>query len=312
MNECLNDAKTIAMPASTAVNPIVCFGEILWDVFPKRSLPGGAPLNVAYHLHKLGGHPALISRFGMDEEGKKLINLVDGYGIGTDFFQLDPEWPTGKVIASVQEDYEVLYDFLHPVAWDNIQWEEGYEKIVSKASYFVFGSLVTRSPVSRKTLYRLIEAAHCRVLDANLRPPHFSREVIEKLFVGLHLLKLNRAELELITGWFSAYQSVTERMQALQDKFHIPYIVVTDGRQGAVLNAEGALYRHPGFGVRLVDTVGSGDAFLAALLTQLSAGEPPGDALRFANAAGALVASKKGACPDYHTEEIDDLINGPP
>jgi fructokinase len=300
------------MPASTAVNPIVCYGEILWDVFPKRSLPGGAPLNVAYHLHKLGGHPALISRFGMDEAGKKLINLVDGYGIGADYFQLDPEWPTGRVIATVQEDYEVIYDIMHPVAWDYIQWEASYEKVVSQAPYFVFGSLVTRSPVSRNTLYRLLEAAPRRVLDANLRPPHYNREVIEKLFAGLHLLKLNRAELELITGWFSSYQRITERIQALQDKFHIPYIVVTSGRHGAVFNAEGVLYEHPGFTVRVVDTVGSGDSFLAALLTQLSAGEAPGDALRFANATGALVASKKGACPDYHMEEIDDLIHGPP
>jgi len=300
------------MPASTAVNPIVCFGEILWDVFPKRSLPGGAPLNVAYHLRKLGGYPALISRFGMDEAGKKLINLVDGYGIGTEHFQLDAEWPTGKVIASVQEDYEVIYDIIHPVAWDYIQWEDGYEKIVSQAPYFVFGSLATRSPVSRNTLYRLLSAAPCRVLDANLRPPHYSREVIEKLFIGLHLLKLNRSELELITGWFSSYQSVAERIQVLQDRFHIPHIVVTNGRHGAVFNVEGVLYEHPGFNVRVVDTVGSGDSFLAALLTQLSAGETPGDALRFANATGALVASKKGACPDYHMEEIDDLINGPP
>ena len=300
------------MPASTTVDPIVCFGEILWDVFPKRSLPGGAPLNVAYHLRKLGGHPALISRFGMDEAGKKLINLIDGYGIGADYFQLDAEWPTGKVIASVQEDYEVIYDFVHPVAWDYIQWEDSYEKIVSQAPYFVFGSLATRSPVSRKTLYRLLEAAPCRVLDANLRPPHYSREVIEKLFIGLHLLKLNRSELELITGWFSSYRSVKERIQVLQDRFHIPHIVVTNGGHGAVFNAAGVLYEHPGFTIRVVDTVGSGDSFLAALLTKLSAGEPPGDALTFANATGALVASKKGACPDYHTQEIDDLIHGPP
>jgi fructokinase len=248
----------------------------------------------------------------MDEAGKKLINLVDGYGIDTEYFQLDSEWPTGRVIASVQEDYEVLYDFVHPVAWDYIQWEEGFGAIVSHAPYFVFGSLVTRSPVSRKTLYRLLEAAPRRVLDANLRPPHYSREVIEKLFIGLHLLKLNQAELELITGWFSSYSGIRERIQVLQDKFHIPNIVVTSGRHGAVFNAEGVVYEHPGFGVRVVDTVGSGDSFLAALLTQLSAGKPPGDALQFANATGALVASKKGACPDYHTEEIDHLINGPP
>jgi len=295
------------MPALLYDHPIVCFGEILWDVFPGGSLPGGAPLNVAYHLRKMGTYPILISRFGLDEAGEKLINLVDGYGIGTDHFQLDPEWPTGKVIATEQKDHEMLYDILQPVAWDAIQWEEGFQKVVSQAPYFVFGSLVTRSLVSRNTLYRLLESAPRRVLDANLRSPYYNREILEKLLTGLHLLKLNLAELELITGWFSPYKSETDRIQILQDRFHIPSIVVTKGSKGAVFQVEGVIYEHPGFEAQVVDTVGSGDAFLAALLTRLLAGAPPGNALTFANAAGALVAGRMGACPSYDAEDIHQI-----
>lgn len=289
--------------------PIVCFGEILWDVFLNRATPGGAPLNVAYHLNKLGQPPALISRFGLDEEGRKLIDLVDSYGISTDYFQLDNEWPTGKVLAHVDAHHEVTYDFAHPVAWDYIEWEAGYEAVVHAAPYFVFGSLSTRSAVSRTTLYRLLEASSRRVVDANLRPPHYSRAIIEHLFTGAYLLKLNHAELELVTGWFSPYHTVRDRIRVLQDRFHIPSIVVTNGGKGALFNIDGVLYEHHGFPVQVVDTIGSGDAFLAAMLSALLKKKPPDEALAFANATGALVASKKGGCPAYDTKEIDNLLH---
>lgn len=299
------------MHAQTSDDPIVCFGEILWDVFPGGSFPGGAPLNVAYHLRKLGNPVAMISRFGLDDEGRKLVNLVDGYGIGTDYLQMDAEWPTGKVLASVQADHEVRYEILQPVAWDYIGWEDAFEPLAARAPYVVFGSLAARGAISRNTLYRLLEAAPNRVLDANLRPPFYTREVMERLLTGLRLLKLNHAELELITGWFSPYKTDAERIKILQDRFSIPSIVVTRGSKGALFNMEGTVYEQPGFPVQVVDTVGSGDAFLAALLTQLRAGISPSASLRFANATGALVATREGACPYYETREIEQLSTSP-
>ena len=289
--------------------PIVCFGEILWDILPSGSFPGGAPLNVAYHLRKLGNPVTLITRFGLDEEGKKLVTLIDGYAIGTEYFQVDTEWPTGKVLGTVHENHEVRYDILRPVAWDFIEWSNELGELAAGAPYLVFGSLAARSAVSRETLYRLLEAAPRRVLDANLRPPHYTRETLEKLFTRLHLLKLNHEELEGITGWFSRYKTDAERVQILQDRFDIPVIVVTRGAKGALLNMEGTVYEEPGLTVDVMDTVGSGDAFLAGLLTQLRLGRSPTEALRFANATGAFVATRKGGCPAYDPEEISITIN---
>ena len=289
--------------------PIVCFGEILWDILPSGSFPGGAPLNVAYHLRKLGNPVTLITRFGLDEEGKKLVTLIDGYAIGTEHFQVDTEWPTGKVLGTIHENHEVRYDILRPVAWDFIEWSNELGELAADAPYLVFGSLAARSAVSRETLYRLLEAAPRRVLDANLRPPHYTRETLEKLFTGLHLLKLNHEELEGITGWFSRYKTDAERVQILQDRFDIPVIVVTRGAKGALLNMEGTVYEEPGLTVDVMDTVGSGDAFLAGLLTQLRLGRSPTEALRFANATGAFVATRKGGCPAYDPEEISITIN---
>jgi fructokinase len=288
--------------------PVVSFGEILIDVLPGAAVPGGAPMNVAYHLKRLGVDPGLITRVGLDDPGKKLIQLMERNGISTDFFQMDFELNTGKVIATVLENKEVVYDIQRPVAWDNIQWDEYFEPLLASDPYFVFGSLVARSEVSRNTLSRLLEMAKFKVLDLNLRPPFYSRELIEKIIKGVSLLKLNLAELELVTGWFSPYKSETERIKILQDRFNIPNIVVTRGGDGVVFNKDGIIYEHPGFVVELADTIGSGDAFLAAFITKFLQGASPPEVLEFASALGALVASYTGPCPDYGVEEIDSLI----
>jgi fructokinase len=287
--------------------PVVCFGEILWDILPGNMVPGGAPMNVAYHLQKLGMPPALITRVGLDSHGKRLIVLMEREGISTDYFQMDFELDTGKVTATPGDD-TVHYDICKPVAWDNIQWDDGFVSLVSEADYFIHGSLGVRSEPSRRVLYRLLEVARLRVLDINLRPPHYDRVVLEHLLRGTALLKLNLEELELLTGWFSGYKTLEDRMEALQARFHIPTIVVTRGSQGAVLLREGRFHTHPGFRVEVADTVGSGDAFLAGLLFRLAAGTDPPAALAFASAMGALIASNHGPTPVYRPEDIERIM----
>lgn len=288
--------------------PVVCFGEILWDVLPDCAVPGGAPMNVAYHLKKMGINPALITRVGLDDWGKNLIGILERNQLVTDFVQLDGNLETGKVNATIGANNEMSYDILKPVAWDNIQMDKEYESLVSNSQYFVFGSLVTRSEVSRNTLYQLVEMAKYKVIDINLRPPHYNREIVEKLLSEADLLKLNIAELELITGWFSTLSSEHDRIKVLQDVYHIENIVVTKGGEGALLNVGGIVYEHRGFPVEVKDTVGSGDSFLAGLLYKFLQGGTPAEALEFASGLGALIASHTGACPDYKKEEINNLI----
>lgn len=288
-------------------HPVVCYGEILWDLLPTGKLPGGAPMNVAYHLKKLGLDPTLITRIGEDSNGRSLVRLMEAQEMSTEFFQVDFGMPTGTVHAKLDESCDVTYDIVRPVAWDNIHWEDSFIPLLEKARFFVFGSLAARSQTSRRTLYRLLEIAPSRVLDINLRPPHYDRETIAKLLESLYLLKLNMDELDLITGWFSGYKDERDRVKALQDKFQIPNLVVTRGGKGALLNKEGAFYEHPGFSVQLADTIGAGDAFLAGLLSQLAEEADLQRALAFSSALGALVASRTGPCPDYDVSEIAEL-----
>ncbi len=288
---------------------IVCFGEILWDILPDKELPGGAPMNVAYHLHKLGEYPVLLTRIGVDERGKRLLDILRTKKLDTSYLQLDYDTPTGIVYATANELGEMKYDIIQPAAWDNIQLDLRVEQLVKDASYFVFGSLATRSKTAKETLFSLLEEVDNKVLDINLRAPFFDRRIVEDLLQKADVVKMNLAELELITGWFADYKNIEDRMQLVQDRFQIRSVIVTMGGDGAVVNFRGNYYEHPGFKVDVADTIGSGDAFLAAFLSKILNDEKPETALSFASGLGALVASKSGGWPEYDLNEIENLIN---
>ena len=287
---------------------VVCFGEILWDFLPGGAVPGGAPMNVAYHLKKLGLQPQVVTRVGKDELGAALISIMESNRIDVSFFQVDKQLATGTVKARIGENNEVHYEIVEPVAWDNIQWEDGLGSAMNEAHSLVFGSLASRNEASRNTLFRLLERARHKILDINLRPPHYNRAFVEQLLPEADLLKLNAAELELLSSWYGSYADDRERLQVLQDRFSIPAIVVTKGENGALFNNRGVISEHPGFQVTVADTVGSGDAFLAGLIFKLFEGVPTDDVLAFASALGALVASHTGACPQYEVPDINKLL----
>jgi fructokinase len=288
----------------TGIHQVVCFGEVLYDIFPSGAEPGGAPVNVAYHLQKQQKSPALITRIGIDEEGRKLINFFSGRGLSTDHFQVDSEYETGKVYARLNEYNEAVYDIVMPVAWDFIRWEDGLRRVVEGAEFFVFGSLAARNSVSRETLLCCLEMARRKVLDINLRAPHFSKRIVEKLMRHADILKLNVAELELITGWFSDYRGIEDRIRFIADKFSLTGVAVTMGGDGAVLYMNGAFFRHGGIDVDVVDTVGCGDAFLAGLLSRLTEDATPEAALAYACRLGAFIATQRGACPEYELKNL--------
>lgn len=287
---------------------VVCFGEMLWDVLPTGAKPGGAPMNVAYHVQKLGMPAAVISRVGADERGAALVDLLLKSGITTEYVQVDPMHETGVVLAKLNERAEATYDIVSPVAWDFIEVHEGLKKSVAAAPYFIFGSLAARNTTSRTTLFELLEAANTKVLDINLRAPHFDRETVEALIETCDLLKINDQELPLIAGWYGHMKNTEDQMALLQDRFQVETIVTTCGAKGALMNKAGRLYRHPGFKVQVKDTIGSGDAFLAALLYKFHNATPPQEALEFANGLGAFIASCDGACPDYQLDAVKHQV----
>jgi len=284
---------------------LVCYGEILWDVLPSGAKPGGAPMNVAYHLKKLGQNPATITRIGIDERGAALKELLTKQNISTDFIQEDAVHQTGVVYATPDKNNNMTYEITKPVAWDFIELENKHEALLREVDYFIFGSLAARSPTSYNTLFSLIEMANKKVVDINLRTPHFNKQIISDLFSKADILKLNDDELELVSSWFSNYTDMNDRINHLQDYFKIPTLIVTRGANGAVVNHNGETFSHSGYKVKVADTVGSGDSFLAAFLSKTIDGASPNEALTFACAIGALVASKHGAWPEYDVSDVD-------
>jgi fructokinase len=287
---------------------VVCFGEVLWDILPSVALPGGAPMNVAYHLKKLGTDPALITKIGTDDYGKKLVNILSESGVTTEYFQVDYQRSTGLVYANVNDHHEVVYDIVYPSAWDFVEWNDEFTDLLLEADYFVYGSLTSRNKESRDTLYRLLDIAKTKVLDINLRAPYFNRAHAEYLLQKADMLKMNEAELELITGWFSRFESTEDRMKLMQDRFGIETLIVTLGADGAMINNKEKVIRHSGFKVNVADTIGSGDSFLAGFIHQLLNGSSVENALAFASGIGAFIATQPGACPAYKISQITELI----
>ena len=183
---------------------VVCFGEVLWDHLPEGRKPGGAPMNVAYHLHQLGIESQLISRVGKDSSGEALISFLQEINLPVNRIQVDELHDTSVVQATVdQETQEVSYEIVSPVAWDFINWLPEYAPLLDEAHAFVFGSLSARTMKSRETLYKMLQYGTYHVFDVNLRAPHYEPNVIDDLLKKADLVKLNSTELMLIAGWYS-------------------------------------------------------------------------------------------------------------
>ena len=283
---------------------IACFGEMLWDVLPTGRQPGGAPLNVAVHLHNFGLDARIISRVGHDDLGAELLAFVEGKGLNTGCVQRGETHLTGVVKANVSDCLEVTYQIVKPVAWDYIRYDAGLSALVQAAEAFVYGSLAARHAPSRETLYRLLQQARLKVFDVNLRPPHYSRDVVTYLLNQADVVKLNHPELAEIAGWFGVSPAEDTALRWLAERFGLQAVCVTMGADGAALWVGQHLHRSPGRVVQVQDTIGSGDAFLAALLRGWLAGHAPPDYLAFACAAGALVASCRGATPAISEAQV--------
>ena len=276
----------------------VCFGEILWDILPDAQLPGGAPMNVAYHLNQLGVPATMISRTGKDELGRKLLDFISSKNVPIQFIQEDEQYDTGTVLATVSENH-VSYDIIQPVAWDYIEYSIALQRLVSATPYFIFGSLVARNETSRQTLFELLESATHKVLDINLRKPHYEKSTLDYLLQHADILKLNEDELEILSGWYGFSGTDEDRIKSFRDRFHLHTVITTRGDKGAIVWQDGVFCKHKGYKVKVADTIGSGDAFLAGFLSKTINGAGLEEATAFACGMGAFIATHHGACPVY-------------
>ena len=280
---------------------VVGLGEVLWDLLPSGRQLGGAPANFAYWSHALGNRAIVASRVGDDEPGREVRHSLLSRGITDQYLQADGANPTGTVKVELDVAGQPNFDIVFPVAWDFLEFTPAWKLLAQAADAVCFGSLAQRSADSRATILQFLESTRreaLRIFDVNLRQSFYSDEIIRESCMHANVVKLNHDELpgirELLGMQANDSFGFCEEMAG---EFDLQLICVTRGANGSLLSNGKSAHEHPGYQVHVKDTVGSGDAFTAALVSEYLRGRSLAEMNDTANRLGAWVASNAGAMP---------------
>src|SRR5215510_4435415 len=282
---------------------VIGIGEILWDVFPDGPRFGGAPANFACSVAELARDRIDVytaGAVGTDGLGRSAIEVLRGRGVDTSCVAV-VDLPTGQVLVKLDAAGRASYEFAADAAWDDLAWSDGLEQLAARADAVCFSTLGQRSGIARQTIQRFVRAtpASCfRVLDINLRPPFWNEEIVLQSLQLANVLKLNDAELLVLADMLRWSGADLELLQRLVDRFSLRLVSLTRGAEGAVLLSEsGEQSDLPGQTTVVVDTVGAGDSFAAALVIGLLSGLPLAKINAWGNRVAAFVSSQPGATP---------------
>ncbi|BCS88713.1 carbohydrate kinase family protein [Pseudodesulfovibrio sediminis] len=275
-------------------------GEILWDVLPDTRLLGGAPANFAYQVNALGGAGVPVSRLGDDALGREALSILVAKGVIVDAVAVDPEHPTGTVDALVDDKGVATYVFPDDVAWDFMGMDDLALSLAAKADAVCFGTLAQRSATSRSAVQTFLDAAQgaLKVYDINLRQHFYSREIIESSLGLADVLKINDDELSLVAEMFALPADEQDALAALRETYDLRLAVLTRGEKGSLLLSREGVSDLPGQPTRVVDTIGAGDAFTAALVLGYLSGWSLDAINRRATDVAAFVCGQPGAMPE--------------
>ncbi len=276
---------------------IVCFGEILWDSLPAGLFPGGAPLNVAFHLRQLGLRPLMLSTVGADFLGDELLRRMKSWGLDCDGVTRSMNEASCVVQAVLDHSGAASYRIPDKTAWDEIALTQSVTDALRDAFGLVFGSLALRSPTNRKTLKAILKQLPngvLRIFDVNLRAPYDDLDLVAEMAAQTSLLKVNDEEARRLTDPRTDLETAARE---LAQRWSIPSVCITCGPRGAGFLHENTWHFEPNQPIEVVDTVGAGDAFLAALTAALAEGKSAPEALRLATRRGEAVAASHGPTP---------------
>ncbi|HZL50350.1 MAG TPA: carbohydrate kinase [Terracidiphilus sp.] len=286
---------------------ILGIGELLWDILPEGARLGGAPSNFTVMAGRLGNHAAILSRIGRDDLGRQAIDRLNPMPVDTSCLEVDLVHETGQVTVDFVEG-QPHYTIHQPSAWDFLELSDEWVRVAERADAICFGSLAQRSRESRQTIQTLAaqtSAACIRVFDVNLRPPFYSGEVIQESLELATVLKLSDEELPQVLnllGLPADDEPEKERLRLGADRIlgefpTLEMVAVTRGAQGSLLVRREEWREHPGFPVKVVDRIGAGDAFTAALTHYMLRGADLATLNEAGNRWGSWVASQSGAMP---------------
>jgi len=291
---------------------VVGLGELLWDLFPSGKKMGGAPANFAYITSLLGDQGIPASRLGDDDLGDEAIRRLAQLGLSTEFIQRDADHPTGTVKVQVDDAGQPRFDISEHVAWDFLDWTPQWQQLAERTDAVCFSTLAQRSEPSRTTMKSFLRGtrpAALRVCDINLRQHFFTLQVVDESMKLANIVKLNHEELPRVMRLFSMdHRDEEDAAQRLLRVYNLKLICVTRGNGGSLLLSPDARSEHPGFKVKVADTVGAGDAFTAALVHGYLRAATLPEINETANRVGAWVASQPGGTPSPKGGDLNESL----
>ncbi len=283
-----------------SARPVIAgIGEVLWDVYPDAAHFGGAPANFACHAASLGAEAWMVSAVGADEFGDRALDSLRQHGVECASVTRDMEHATGRVLVKLDATGQASYEFAADTAWDHLSWSDQRASLARRCDAVCFGTLCQRSPISRDTIRRFVDATPqtaLKVFDVNLRQQFYDAEVIKSSLQIASALKLNGEELPIVAELCGIKaRAPRDILIELMSRYELRLAAVTNGRDGALLIAAGQEAECPAVPTTVVDTVGAGDAFTATLVSDFLRGLPLVEINRHANAVASFVCSQPGA-----------------
>ena len=313
---------------------VIAMGELLIDFTMSgqseqgnnlfEACPGGAPCNVLALLNKMGKKTAFLGKVGKDQFGTLLRATLEDVGINTSNLLTDEQVNTTLAFVHTFPDGDREFSFYrNPGADMMLTAEEVDEEFLAKTRLFHFGTLSMTHEGVREATKKALHAAKDKGLlisfDPNLRPPLWSslelaKEQMEYGFGFCDILKISDNEIQFVSGM----EDYDEGIRYLQEKYQIPLILLTMGKDGSRAYYKGMRVERAGFQCRTIETTGAGDTFCGSSLNYILehdfenlTEEQLGEMLTFANAAAAIVTTRKGAIRAMPEKvEVENLIRG--
>mgnify|MGYP004630533225 FL=1 len=299
------------------MNNILVFGEILYDIYDDVAVIGGAPFNYSVQLSRLiskNDNLKFITALGKDDFSKDAFKFIENENIDSSLMQVLNNYETGKATVFMNENKIPDYIIHENVAWDNIEFNSNIEKALKeKYDLFYFNILSCRSEKSYNTLkniFKNIDSKY-KVCDVTFRKNYYTKEKIKEALEFINILKINDDELAIIKSLFYPnLQNDNEiLLKNLNKDFNIDYIFLTLGKSGASSFYNNQYIFKPSNKIKVVDTVGAGDSFCAALSYAILKKFDIKKVLDFASAVSEEMIQVKGGTAKYNIKAIKENFN---
>jgi fructokinase len=277
---------------------------------------GGAVSNFSVMAARLGDHAVIASRVGEDQLGRDALAVLSALPVDSGFLQKDANHVTGSVTVAIS-DGQPHYIIHEPVAWDYLEFTPEWLSLAQKADAVCFGTLAQRNANSQRTIHGFLAETRpdcMRLLDVNLREPFYSANTLETSLGFANVLKMNDGEVPQVLELLSlphtketTPDALVMGARALIDEFKLSLVCITMGGHGSLLIGPSQVDRHPGVPTNVVDTVGAGDTFTAALAHYYLMGASLSVLNEAGNRWGAWMASQRGAMPKLEDAQRDAL-----